>query len=125
MAVRPYAPSDYPLVSTWWAAHQWPVIPEPLLPQTGFISSDICAGFLYRTDSQFALLEWVVADPSSAPAARDRALDELIEALIRRAGELGATVLFTSLRHPRLMERMKRHGFIESDSGMTNLVRRI
>lgn len=122
---RPYNPSDYALLSEWWAAHNWPPMPEQFLPRTGVVveveDKAVCAGFLYKTDSAFAWLEWVVSDPKSDKLERSQALDTLIGSLLHIAQSLGFQAIHTSARHPGLIERYQAHGFVLADTQMTNL----
>ena len=123
--IRPYNPNDYTKLASWWSAHKWPVLPEHYLPKTGIIvesnSNPICAGFLYRTDSAFAWLEFVVADPNSDKIERRQGLDLLVAALLDEAQKQGFSAVHTSAQHPSLIDRYVSHGFTVSDTNMTNL----
>jgi hypothetical protein len=125
LEVRSYNPTDYNMLSVWWNAHKWPPMPEQFLPPTGRVveinGKPVCAGFLYKTDSAFAWLEWLVSDPSSGKMERSQALDSLIAALISDAQALGFQAIHTSARHPGLIDRYQAHGFVLADSQMTNL----
>lgn len=129
MKIREFRPFlDYTTVSGWWKAHNWPIIPLPALSPTGRVVMNedgerICAGWLYQTDSCICAIEWVVADPNSGPEERDEALDLLITTLKAKADEVGKPVIFTSVTHPKLRDRLVKHGFQITDSGVTNLLR--
>lgn len=129
MKIRPFNPVyDYGTVAAWWTAHKWPVLPKIALPPTGFVVVDaddkmFCAGWLYKTDSPISALEWIVADPLATPEERDSALDVLIEALIAKAHEFKKPMIFTSVVHPKLLDRLLKHGFIVTDSQVLNLMR--
>ena len=83
MEVRKYNPSDYFTVASWWSKQKWPVIPSDHLPEHGFIVDGIAAGFLYKTDSKFALLEFVIANPDTSKEDRSKALDLVIDSLLK------------------------------------------
>jgi hypothetical protein len=125
--IKPLGPFDYAHVSAWWQAQNWPVIPQEMLPSTGLIveseGEKLAAGFLYKTDSKIAWLEFLVGNPESDKMKRRQALDALIQGLCDEARESGFTRIFTSAQHPGLIERYKGHGFMETDKNMTNLVR--
>lgn len=125
MNVRLYENSDYSEVAGWWLDQNWPIIPQDHLPEFGFIVPGIAAGFLYKTDSNFALLEFVIANPNSSKEDRANALDLVIENLILLAQELGFKSIFSSVTHPKLIDRYVNHGFIITDKNMTNLIRSI
>lgn len=125
-ALRPLQLSDdYGAISEWWTAQKWPVIPREMLPGTGAIVPGRAAGFLYKTDSQIAWLEFVVANPASDKMERRAALDAVIQSLLATAQSMGFRAVFTSCQHPGLTARYQEHGFQVTDTGMTNLIRRI
>lgn len=129
MKIREFKPFlDYALVCSWWKAHNWPVVPLPALPTNGFVAINddgerLCAGWLYLTDSALSALEWMVSDPNSGAEERDAALDILITTLKARADEVGKPVIFSSVAHPKLRERLAKHGFNITDNGVTNMLR--
>jgi hypothetical protein len=125
MNIRNYKSSDYSVISEWWKSHKWPVLPEHMLPKTGMIIDNFCAGFLYKTDSSIAWLEFIISNPSTKKEERADALDILIKGLVNRAKEDGFKTIFTSVEHPSLITKYKNNGFVIGDTNMTNLVRLI
>lgn len=122
LTIRRYDETDFAVINQWWIAHGWTMVPS-MLPRIGFVVDGICAGFLYQTDSTFALLEWVISNPASEKESRRQGLDLLVEAAIREAKDLGFKVLYSTLKHPALIKRYENHGFVPTDTGMTALVR--
>lgn len=130
MEIRKFDPqSDYLKVSAWWEKQGWPSIPLEMLPKTGFIMEDaeggLCAGWLYKTDSKFAWLEWIVANPARPFELRGRALDVLMLRLVETARSSGFKAVFSSINNERLINRYKKHGFKETEKSMTNMIMRI
>lgn len=129
MTIRPYREADHTDLCAWWTAHKWAPLPPELLPPTGFLvetdQMKLAAGFLYKTDGGWALLEFIVSNPLSDKMERSEALDVLIPALIFEAQKAGMKALFTTSDHPSLIERYKKHGLSVSDTGVTHLVRRL
>lgn len=115
--------SDYIELVIWWSQHKWTPMPKDMLPGTGFIVPGFAAGFLYKTDCKIAMLEMVVANPKTDKEERSKALDLVIAKLIETAKEQGFKALFTSLNHPRLVERYATHGFQPTDLNVTNMIR--
>ena len=123
MNIRPYNFGDYPEVSSWWKAHDWPVLDPKMLSEEGLVVEGLCAGWLYKTNSCIALLEWVVGNPEADKMARSEALDLLITKAKKMAKDQGYTLLFTFTSHPALVTRMhEKHDFKITDTNMTNLV---
>lgn len=122
MEIRPFSQiRDYARVAGWWESAGFEPLAPDALPQYGFVVNDICAGWLYRTDSSMAVIEWIVADPESDKEQRSQALDALLDKLLETARGVGITRIFTSANHPRLIERYERHGGVAAESNMTNV----
>lgn len=68
------------------------------------------------------MIEWVISDPESNPEERDTALDLLIRSLIGQAKKLGYQSIFISTAGKNWIERLKQHGFVNSQENMANLV---
>ncbi len=114
---------DYQTICSWWEKHNWPKIPLVMLPQTGYIIDNVCAGFLYQTDSNIAWLEFIISNPDITKENRSKALDILIDKLSETARGLGFTTIFTSSNHPSLINKYENNGFTKADFNMTNLMR--
>jgi hypothetical protein len=125
MDIREFNKIDYYLICEWWTAHKWNAPSYLMLPKTGFIIEGLCAGFLYKTDSEIAWLEFVISNPKSDKELRNEALNILIEKLINEAKQSGFKVIFTSVEHTKLIDRYKNHGFVETDKSMTNMIKRL
>lgn len=126
MNARPFSVlTDYQEISQWWEAQKWPVIPTSMLPANGYIVPGHAVAFLYKTDSGFGILEWCLVNPAADKEARRAALDEVISCLVVRAKEIGVQSIFTSTDHKGLIERYQKQGFLVTDKGMTNMIRRI
>lgn len=125
MKIRPFEITDYLTLHNWWKEYDWQSIPLKSLPQTGFIIDDYCAGFLYKTDSDIAWLEWIVSNKNANKKEKSQALDLLITTLTETAKTNGFRVIFTSVAHKGLTEKYKTLGFKETDSRMTNLIKEL
>lgn len=117
------APMHYESLCSWWKAHDWSVIDLDLLPATGFIVPNVCAGFLYATDSGFCLSEFIISNPAIEYKIRSEGLDMLINKLAEEAKKKGYKVMFTSVEHEGLIKRYENNGFIKTDTNMTNLLK--
>lgn len=130
MKSRDYTDADHRMVAAWWEMQGWSVIPQDALPKTGVIvesddKTGICAGFLYKTDSNVCLLEFIVANPLSDTMERGQALDLLIEELVERAKQMEFVTVFTMATNARLIDRYQSHKFQVTDRGMTHFVRHV
>jgi len=117
------------MIAKWWAAHNWPVIPRHALPKHGAViegedGEGICAGFIYRTDSAIAWVEFVVSNPKVTLRKRRDALDDLVGCLKQMGKALGHNMFFVSLASRGLMKIYAKHGFVRTDKTMTNMIAR-
>ncbi len=122
---RPYSHRDYETLCRWWLGWDWHPVPQSSLPPTGFVTDERAAGFLYKTDSTIAWVEWVVADPLASKEDRDQSVDALLEKLFDEARQFGFATIFTSSNKPSFLSRLERHGFLVGDRGVTQLFKRL
>lgn len=118
---------DYQMISEWWRDHGWPVIPAASLPQHGIMiehgGAPVCAGFLYRSDSNIAWIEWIVSDKKSDAIIRGKCVEKLVESLCGLADALGFPVVFSALNHKGLIRRFEKAGFSRGDGNMVHMVK--
>jgi len=125
----PFEDSHYPMLCKWWESHKWPVMPRQFLPQTGIISKKdgvyLCAGFLYKTDSDLCWLEYLISNRHGLRDCHSEGVDRCIEALLKQAKLDGFKAVFTSCKVKRLVSRYQEHGFqiAPGEQAMTNLIR--
>ena len=112
--IRQYTPADYRMVCKWWKAWEWDCLPESSLPQTGAIASDgkhdICAAWLYRTDSDLALLEWFISN-KDALENRKEAITAVIDYLCEQAHRMGVRTVISLAQNQHLLKALERQGF--------------
>lgn len=128
MKAEVFTAEHHPTLASWWEAHGWPVIPMSSLPARGLLVGEenpVVAGFLYITDSDIGIMEWIVSDPKSSIFERSKSLDYLIEELCTLGKTLGCRLLLTFLKHDGLMKRVEKLGFVQTDKAMTHFGREL
>lgn len=127
MTLKVYENEHYEILVDWWKKQDWQALPADMLSPTGFISYDeetpIAAGFLYNTDSNWAVIEWVVGNPDVDHEKRSEGLDLVLNGLLITAEGLGKKYIQTIVEHKRLIERYKNFKFMETDKNMTVMIR--
>ena len=117
----------YDLLCSWWQGHNWTPLPIQALPSNGIVTyygnKPVSAGFLYKTDSSIAWLEWLVCDPKAAKEYRSDCINNTIESLCMLADELGYKLIMTSVNNIGLKKRLDNHGFQVTDKKMTNYLK--
>lgn len=126
-ALERFNPAEhYGVICEWWTAQKWSPVPLSHLPQTGLVvvldGRPAAAAWIYKTDSAFCWLEWIVADPSVRREARTSALSVLISGARVLAQSMGFQSIFMSIRNQSLGKRLEVQGFSVTDLGMTNYV---
>lgn len=121
---------DHPVLSTWWEAHGWPVVPRAILPKLGVMAMDgdlrVAAAFLYMDNSVgVSMLEWLVTNPDCTGKQSLGGIKAVIEFLAERALELDYGVMLTSCRQPGLARIYEHHGFAKTDEGVIHMVRKL
>lgn len=119
-------PKHWEIVAPWWEGYDMLTLPKEALPPNGIIvykqDVPVIAGWLYLTDSMWAIMEWIVGDPNLGKDTRRNGLDVLIPALIEVAKAFNKPIVFSSVSHPTLIEAYQRHGMMVNDRSMTNFV---
>ena len=120
------AETHYEIISKWWKDQRWPIIPLSHLPKVGFViyfdQIPVIAGWLYKSDSAFAHLEWIVANPEVRGFRRSECFKALVDRVKRAANEMGFKSIITSVQNRSLIKRLKSSDFTVTDEGMTNLI---
>jgi hypothetical protein len=111
MEARPFELFDYPMISQWYLAQMEPCPPLDLLPKNGFIVEDICAGFLYLTDSRLGIIDLYISNPEISKDYRDKALNLVTLEIIDKAKEYNCRVLIATSNIAAVKRRTELHGF--------------
>lgn len=131
MDIRWLKEGDYENILTkWWSAWNFIAPPKSSLPDDGSGGAmvfndgvDICAGFLFQTNSKTAWLEFVISNKEYRESDRGEALELLINVLSIKAKELGYTNIYTSLTHKVLMKRYEKCGFLTGSQNCTEMIK--
>jgi hypothetical protein len=111
MEARAFEPWDYPMIAEWYRSQMEPCPPIDLLPKNGFIVEDICAGFLYLTDSRLGIIDCYISNPEVSKDLRDKALNLVTLEIIDKAREYNCRVLMATSNVAAVKRRTELHGF--------------
>lgn len=109
MIVRRYEDADFAQIKEWgrgWNADY----NEDQFPSVGFIVDGVAAYFLYQTDSSVCWLENLITKRGILPAVRARALDLLVDAILKEAKDLGFTVAYATTHITSVAKRARSNG---------------
>jgi len=133
MKLRKLTDQDWDTLCEWWDAWpKWVNPPKSFLPDNGkggFMveknNKPICAGFIYLTNSDAVLLEWIVSDPEYREDDRKQALELLITGSEAACKEIGKKHMFSIGRNKHLIETHKELGWTVDTSSSYELTKNI
>ena len=119
MEVRFLKENDYDTLSKWWKDWRWTPPPADMLPQNGTggvmvykEDAEICAGFVYFTNSKTAWIEFIVSNFQYKDKDRHEAIEMLINVLTKIVQDMGEyKYIYTSLKSKSLIDRYANCGY--------------
>ena len=117
--IRRLEDKDWDTLVSWWDSWpEWQTPPKDFLPDNGkggFIveknNTPIVAGFMYFTNSEGVLLEWIVSNPSYRDEDRQDAIEFLILTSEEYIKANGKKYIFSIGRNKHLIETHKKLGY--------------
>ena len=124
---------DYETLCGWWESWpKWVNPPKTFLPDNGkgglMVEKNgkpICAGFLYMTNSDAVLLEWIVSDPEYRDKDRKQAIELLITSAEELCKQLGKVHMFTIGRSKHLINTHKKLGWTVDEDPSYEIIKNI
>jgi hypothetical protein len=131
MDVRVITEHDYDnILKPWWKAWKWEAPSKDMLPDNGtggvIVSKngvDICAGYMYYTNSSMAWLEYIVSNMEYKEKDRKEAIEFLINVLSAIAQDKGFKYIYASLKNVHLIKKYENCGFIKGDENCKEMVK--
>mgnify|MGYP003114747894 FL=1 len=133
MKLRKLTDQDWDTLCEWWDAWpKWVNPPKSFLPDNGkggfMVEKDnkpICAGFIYLTNSDAVLLEWIVSDPNYRESDRKQALELLITRAEEACKAIGKKHMFSIGRNKHLINTHEKLGWTVDTSPSHELIKNI
>lgn len=117
MTFRYFQEEDYNMLLEWWKF--WKFTPPALdmLPTSGVIVNkdgvDLCAGFVYFTNSKMCWIEFIVSNPNVRQKEdRREAITNVVDILCSVAKNNDYSVAYASLKNYNLEKKYLECGFI-------------
>lgn len=128
MDVRLIEKKDYDNILTkWWKDWRWTPPPFDSLSDCGVIASkdgvDICAGFIYFTNSKMAWIEYIVSNFEYKEKDRKEIIEYTISILSSIANDKGFKYIYTSLNNNSLIDRYSNCGFQKGSSDCQEMIK--
>ena len=125
--------SDWDTLVTWWDAWpDWTTPPKGVLPDNGtggfMVEKDgmpIVAGFIYETNSDAVLFEWVVSNPDYREKDRQDAIEKLLIDVENKIKEMGYKRVFSIGRTKNLINTHKKLGWHVDDKPSHEIIKNL
>lgn len=121
---------DYGVISKWCESWGWPAFPLEYLPTEGIVISDgdvdICAGWLYKTDSMVCWAENYISNKEATKEQRDKGLRYLIDELTEIARAFDYKLMMSTIHSSNkgMINKLLDSGFEgQYETNMCNLTR--
>lgn len=111
MLARQYLEFDYTQISHWFMDRKMNPPSRLELPSIGFIVDDYCEGFLIRTDTNTAIIDFMVTNPKADKLYRKQAMDKVVKALISMAKRKNFHKVKCDSQIPSIKEKAIELGF--------------
>ncbi len=119
----------YPTYSKWWKDWGWQAFPAVCLPQEGVRitheGKDVCAVFIYTTQTPIYWIENYISDKECPREIRDEALNLLIDEALKKAKEMGGMLAMSAVNSSSLKKRLENKKFMKTDENLTGFIRRL
>ena len=132
--IRKLVENDWDTLVSWWMEWKyWKVAPpKDFLPENGtggfMVEKDgqpIVSGFLYFTNSQGVLLEWIVSNPEYKDNDRKEAVELLITTAEEFVRQSGKSYIFSIGRNASLIETHKKLGYSVDPKPSHEIIKKI
>ena len=125
--------SDWETLVVWWDAWpDWTTPPRGFLPENGtgvlMVEKDgipIIAGFIYQTNSDAVLFEWVVSNPNYREKDRQDAVEKLLIDAENKIKEMGYKRVFSIGRTKNLINTHKKLGWSVDDTPSHEIIKNL
>lgn len=121
---------DYDCLVNWWEWWRWTPIPKNFLPDNGtggiMIEKEnvpIVAGFIYYTNSDAVVVEWIVSNPDYKNKDRKQAVELLLKTIEAVCKKQGKQYMFSIGRSKHLINTHKKLGWVVDDKPSHEIVK--
>lgn len=118
---------DLDTIKRWWKDFDGTEMHEVILSDIGIMAydddNDICAGWLFETNSYVAMVGWFISDSKLNKTIVDKGLKMVVREAERLSSSFGYKILTTYSKNKSMIRRLKGLDYIEGDLDMTQLVK--
>ena len=123
---------DYNCLVSWWKWWRWTPVPKNFLPDngTGGImiekeNTPVVAGFIYHTNSDVVIVEWIISNPDYKNKDRKQAVELLLNTIEAVCKDQGKKCMFSIGRNKHLINTHKKLGWVVDEKPSYEIVKTI
>jgi|TARA_R110002111_G_scaffold93998_1_gene145939 hypothetical protein len=131
LKIKPLSDNDYDnILCAWWKDWKWTAPKKDFLPDMGYMvyynDEPICAGYMYVTNSNVVLLEWIISNfKFKDRKIRKEALLMLVQTITSLAASLGKKYVYSLLKSKSLIELYEDLGYMRGGTNGTEMIKKI
>ena len=131
LKIKPLSDNDYDnILCAWWKDWKWTAPKKDFLPDMGYMvyynDEPICAGYMYVTNSNVVLLEWIISNfKFKDRKIRKEALLMLVQTITSLAASLGKKYVYSLLKSKSLIDIYEELGFGKGGQNGTEKIKKI
>ena len=118
---------DLKVVNQWWKDWDVEADVSNLLSSDGYIveedNKDLCAAWLYETNSFSCIIGWFISDKNIKKSKRDESISLLIDYIENVAKEKGYLFSIVYSNIDSMVNRLESKGYVEGDRDVKNLLK--
>lgn len=121
---------DYNDLIEWWSGWGWDTYPYlDTLPPTGIIiinnGKKICNCFIYKTDSSWAVINWILINPKTNKQERKGCLEYMIEQATLECKKMGFKLIDIMIDEKvNFINKAKQQGYLATET-LTRIIKRV
>jgi len=129
--IKPLGDNDYDdILCKWWKDWRWTAPAKDFLPDRGYMvyynDEPICAGYMYVTNSNVVLLEWIISSfKFKNKDIRKEALYMLVETITSLARALDKKYVYSLLKNQPLINLYKELGFVDGGNNGQEMIKKL
>tara|TARA_R100000935_G_C2833003_1_gene166301 strand:- start:1 stop:402 length:402 start_codon:yes stop_codon:yes gene_type:complete len=131
LKIKPLSDNDYDnILCAWWKDWKWTAPRKDFLPDMGYMvyynDEPICAGYMYVTNSNVVLLEWIISNfKFKDRKIRKEALLMLVQTITSLATSLEKKYVYSLLKSKSLIELYEDLGYMKGGKNGTEMIKKI
>jgi len=129
LKIKPLSDKDYDEVLLgWWKDWRWTAPPKDFLPDRGYMvyynDEPVCAGYMYVTNSNVVLLEWIISSfKFKDKKIRREALLTLIGSVTSLAEAIDKKYVYSLLKSNPLINLYEELGFVRGGNNGQEMIK--